>query len=89
MAAYGSLAILFYRACRVTWPEVLNPALLLIISVLFGTLYGLSDEFHQSFVNSRQADLGDLITDFIGSMVGSIGYLIIHQSRRGNEIRSH
>jgi VanZ family protein len=89
MAAYGLLAVLCYRACRLTWPGHLHPAPLLTISVLFATLYGVSDEFHQSFVAARQADVWDWIADFAGSLIGAAGYMIINQSRRGNEIRSH
>ena len=86
LAAYGVLAAFFYRACRLTWPDRSAPALLMTISVIFATLYGISDEFHQSFVNTRQADGADVVADFIGSIVGAAGYLIIHHARRKNEI---
>ena len=77
----------FYRACQLTWPDRLAPALLITISVIFATLYGVSDEFHQSFVNTRQADGADVLADFVGSIVGAVGYLIIHHSRRmGHEL---
>ncbi len=75
MVAYGLLAVLFYRACRVTWPGKLSPAQLLVISVLFASLYGVSDEFHQSFVAARQADGYDVLADFLGSLLGAVGYL--------------
>jgi len=82
MAAYGLLAVLFYRACRVTWPERLSPAQLLVISVLFASLYGVSDEFHQSFVAARQADALDGVADVAGSILGVLGYMGV-VSRRG------
>ncbi|MBR9986421.1 MAG: VanZ family protein [Desulfosarcina sp.] len=75
MVAYGLLAVLFCRACRVTWPERLSPMQLLAISVLFASLYGVSDEFHQSFVAARQADAYDVLADFLGSLLGAVGYL--------------
>ena len=75
MAAYGLLALLVYRACRMTWPGKLSPVQLLVISVLFASLYGLSDEFHQSFVATRQADGYDVLADFLGSLLGAAGYL--------------
>ncbi|PZA07390.1 VanZ family protein [Meiothermus sp. PNK-Is4] len=32
--------------------------------------YGLSDEFHQSFVPGRQADVLDLLADSVGAFLG-------------------
>ena len=75
MAAYGLLAALFYRACRVTWPGRLSAVQLLVISVCFASLYGVSDEFHQLFVVSRQADVMDGVADVAGSILGALGYL--------------
>jgi len=75
MTAYGLLAALFYRACRVTWPEKLSPVQLLAISVLFASLYGVSDEFHQSFVVARRADALDGVADVVGSILGALGYM--------------
>ncbi len=75
MAAYGILAALFYRACRVTWPGKLSPVQLLTLSVCFASLYGMSDEFHQSFVASRQADVMDGVADVAGSILGALGYM--------------
>ncbi len=77
MAAYGLLAILFYRACRETWPGRLSPVQLLAISVCFATLYGLGDEFHQSFVAERQADTLDGVADVVGSILGVTGYMLL------------
>lgn len=86
LAAYGVLAALFYRACRLSWPGRFAPVLLMTISIIFATLYGVSDEFHQSFVNARQADGADVLADFVGSIFGAVGYLIVHHARRKNEI---
>jgi VanZ family protein len=74
MAAYGLLAVLCYRACRVTWTGRLSRVQLLVISVCFASLYGMSDEFHQSFVVSRQADAMDGMVDAVGSLLGALGY---------------
>ncbi|MDY0378561.1 MAG: VanZ family protein, partial [Desulfobacterales bacterium] len=41
------------------------------LSVAASVLFGISDEFHQSFVPSRTADIRDLVFDFLGSVVGS------------------
>ena len=39
-------------------------------AVLFSALYGLSDEFHQSFVEGRVSDVVDLIANTIGAFIG-------------------
>lgn len=40
------------------------------ISIALGSLYGASDEFHQSFVPGRSADVYDLLMDIIGVSMG-------------------
>jgi VanZ family protein len=77
MAAYGLMAVLFCRACRLTWPGRLDPMYLLICSVCFATLFGVSDEIHQSFVATRQADAMDGVADFAGSILGALTYLLL------------
>jgi VanZ family protein len=77
LIAYGVLSALFYRACRATWPGRLSPVQVLAISVCFATLYGVSDEFHQAFVAARQADGYDVLADFVGSILGAVGYMAV------------
>ncbi len=45
---------------------------LIVPAALIGALYGLSDEFHQSFVPGRMASAGDLAADAIGSLAGAV-----------------
>ena len=68
-AAYGLLGILFYRAYE-TLPLKNCKNLLILISIGSATLYGISDEIHQYFVPSRQADIMDVIANTIGSICG-------------------
>jgi len=83
MVVYGALAWIFCRACRVTWPGRLSPAQLLVISVCFATLFGVSDEIHQSFVAARHADAMDGVADFAGSLLGAVGCMLVtSRSRR-------
>ena len=37
-----------------------------IFAIIIGTAYGVSDEFHQSFVPGRTASISDLLADSIG-----------------------
>lgn len=72
---YGLLGALFCRAFnslprwRHRWDA------LFFIGVVAATLYGASDEWHQSFVSARTGDIGDVLADFLGSMAGSWIYL--------------
>lgn len=71
--AYGIMGILFYRAYR-TLRVGENMRLLILLSVVSATLYGISDEYHQSFVPFREADVMDVVADFFGSACGVFLY---------------
>jgi len=71
--AYGLLSILTLRDLQEEKPFWSAPKIRLI-AILFSSLYGLSDEFHQSFVPERFASIGDFIADCCGSIVGCIFY---------------
>ncbi len=60
--AYGILALLWRWA--LSGAGVARPGHWAFVLTL---LYGLSDEFHQSFVPGRHPDLLDIVTDAIGA----------------------
>jgi len=70
MMVYGLLGALFCRAFggharwRGRW------GFLFLFGVTAATLYGASDEWHQSFVAQRTAEWADLAADFAGSAIG-------------------
>ncbi len=70
-AAYAVMAALFYRAWR-TQPLAANPRLLMALSILSASLYGISDEIHQSFVPFRDAEFTDVVADILGSICGAL-----------------
>ena len=71
--AYGLLGVLFFRAYE-TLPLKRFKTLLILISITSATLYGISDEIHQYFVPTRQADIMDVIANTIGSICGVLLY---------------
>ena len=68
---YAALAYLFYRALKNTYTQ-LGLLKLIFFTVVFGFIYGLSDEFHQSFVPGRDASAFDVFIDTLGSFMGSL-----------------
>ncbi len=66
-AVFGGVSFL---AARSTWS--LRAAWLVIGCALAAVIYGLSDEFHQSFVPGRTADLWDVVADGIGGLLGAL-----------------
>lgn len=72
MVEYGVLSYLVIRA--LAGSEVRLPRdKLIILAVIFATLYGVSDEIHQIFVPYRTADIFDALADFVGASI--VGFL--------------
>ena len=70
-AVYALLGVLLLRAVAggrrsgVTWSGVL-------VSIVIATLYGITDEWHQSFVPNRTPDAMDVVADFLGATAGGV-----------------
>jgi VanZ family protein len=80
---YGTLALLvFWTLEGFAAPR---PALWTLVIVL---LYGLSDEFHQSFVPGRHPDLFDIATDLLGAATTLLVLRLIRLRRRRTSHRS-
>jgi hypothetical protein len=61
---------------RVTIPLLPGYGNELVAAFIIGTLYALTDEYHQSFVPGRVPSLFDIATDFLGLAVG----IFIHRA---------
>jgi VanZ family protein len=70
---YGVGAVL---VCRALEGERRRPLTLSIAlaATLFATAYGVTDEYHQSFVPGRTADPADVAKDLAGAAAGSALY---------------
>jgi VanZ family protein len=71
LCVYGLLGVLICRALSTIGPLYAGKWQLLMCAVVLTTLYGLSDEWHQSFVPGRYASAADLLADFVGALIGS------------------
>ncbi len=81
---YGLLGILTYRAFRYAagpW----SAAHAAFLAIVASTAYGLTDEFHQSFVPLRDANVWDLVADCIGAAVGTLGWTQVKTRRKPAE----
>ncbi len=85
--AYGILGILFYRAYQ-TLRIKDNIIILMLLSMVSATLYGISDEIHQSLVPFRQAEVADAIADMIGAISGVCLYqrLVVARMERKQRV---
>jgi VanZ family protein len=72
-AAYAVMGVLFYRAYQ-TLSFKKNIQLLVLLSVISASLYGISDEIHQSFVPYRDGSILDVIADVLGALCGVCVY---------------
>ena len=52
-----------------------------IAAIAAATLYGVTDELHQSFVPNRDTDLFDLFVDFLGAASGCAVFLLLASRR--------
>lgn len=67
---YGLTLIVFYAANI----RSVHYKKIIALVVLTGSIYGLLDEFHQSFVRGRQTEFLDWFADFIGIFLSLIFY---------------
>lgn len=74
--AYGLLGGLIVRALFFRMPE--RRTALLFIGAVLATLYGISDEFHQSFVPGRDASAADAAADCAGAIFGSAAAVVLY-----------
>ncbi len=45
-----------------------------LTATLLTTAYGVTDEYHQSFVPGRTSDLADVVKDFVGATAAAVLY---------------
>ena len=48
-----------------------------VLAVILTSIYAVTDEVHQIFVDGRSCELGDWAIDTMGAIFGALGFLII------------
>jgi len=76
---YAILAVLVYRALRCG--HQFTPRRAALFAALIAAGYGVTDEFHQSFVPGRFCKLHDMAIDASGAVV-AVAVLYVYESRR-------
>jgi len=65
---YGAFSVVLFAALRHSRPR--TPSLVLAsVAAVIAVLYGLSDEYHQSFIPFRHTDAYDLAANAVGAVV--------------------
>lgn len=70
-AEYAVFGVLTYHALWVSYRPWRGRRLHLVVAIVIGIAYGASDEFHQSFVPTRDSDPRDVAADTIGTAIGA------------------
>lgn len=80
MAIYGVLALtILFSFNRPTTKSDLKRVVLMTVSSCL--VYGITDEFHQSFVPGRTPSVLDLLADCIGAFIACLFYLFWRERR--------
>ena len=84
MSVYFVLAILVHGA----WHPAASVRSKNIKTLILCTLYAISDEFHQSFVPGRSAELRDVCVDTAGAVLGILAVTLILYGIRHRKIKA-
>ena len=71
-AGFGAILFVWLSSRRGT-----RKAVALLQAVALASLYGLTDEWHQSFVPGRTPDPADWVADTVGAVVGSSVFVVL------------
>jgi VanZ family protein len=69
---YSGLSALLVRALAGGWHRRVTPGRL-VAAIVIAAAYGVSDEFHQSFVPMRSVEAMDVVADTVGAAVAAFG----------------
>jgi VanZ family protein len=76
---YAGLGFLVARYLRIA--HGFSGFAICTLAAIFCLIYGISDEFHQYFVEGRNAEIGDVVADFVGGVAGGSMYIVLRRDR--------
>lgn len=76
---FAVLAVLLIRV-GLRQEKGINRKLVYIVALLFGVLYAMIDEYHQTFIIGRRGSLTDVFIDSLGVMLGTGVYLAVKKN---------
>lgn len=76
MGAYFIMGTLAWRLFRTFSSKT---TIIMICSVLFCLFFGVTDEWHQSFVPGRDADFLDLVADTMGGLIAMVFISLVNK----------
>jgi VanZ family protein len=80
MTLYFGLSALVIRALAGGWGARVTP-LVACLAVVIATVYGVTDEIHQSFVPPLTTDGWDLAADAVGASLAALGAYALSRFR--------
>lgn len=86
MVVYGLLAAALIRAFGQRMRQ-LRPGLVVMLTVLCCLVYGITDEFHQSFIPGRFVSGLDVLADTVGALLVGVAWLILRRSVIADDIK--
>jgi VanZ family protein len=86
MAAYGLLGVFILGIMR---PSLTGYSYNQVaLATLMATVYGVMDEWHQSYVPGRSSDPLDLVADFVGALLATLAVRALMRRRLAQQLRS-
>ncbi len=82
--AYGLLGVLLLMSFRYQAPRYTGIQIALAVGI--ASLYGISDEIHQSFVPGREADVLDWVADTVGALTATLILAFIVKKKLGSAV---
>jgi len=77
LGAYFIMGVLAWRFFN---DYAQNQKSMFMMSLVFCSLYGISDEIHQSYVPDRDADVFDWLADTLGALIALITIQLLKRS---------
>lgn len=73
---YGVLSALNSFALSRTFPSI-KRIYTAMLAIFLTVMWGILDEIHQAFVPGRTSQLGDVVADCLGALIGSVLFALV------------